>query len=64
MEALTKILARSYDKEGYYLTAIRYSENYEHEAKALGHKYEGIQMKCDARMPAGQIQMDHRMNGF
>jgi hypothetical protein len=64
MEALTKILARSYVKEGYYLIAVRYSENYEQEAKALGYKYEGIQMKCDTRMPAGQIQMDHRMNGF
>jgi hypothetical protein len=64
MEALTKILARSYVKEGYYLIAVRYSENYEQEAKALGYKYEGIQMKCDLGMPAGQIQMDHRMNGF
>jgi hypothetical protein len=64
MEALVKILARSYDKEGYYLIAVRYSENYEQEAKALGYKYEGIQMKCDLGMPVGQIQMDHRMNGF
>jgi hypothetical protein len=64
MEALTKILARSYEKEGYYLIAVRYSENYEQEAKALGYKYKGIQMKCDSGMPAGQIQMDHRMNGF
>jgi hypothetical protein len=64
MEALTKILVRSYEKEGYYLTAIRYSENYEPEAKALGYKYEGIDMKCDLGMPAGQIRMDHRMNGF
>jgi hypothetical protein len=64
MEALTKILARSYEKEGYYLIAVRYSENYEQEAKALGYKYEGIQMKCDLGMPTGQIRMDHRMNGF
>ena len=64
MEALTKILARSYDKEGYYLIAVRYSENYEQEAKAFGYKYEGIEMKCDLGMPAGQIRMDHRMNGF
>ena len=64
MEALAKILARSYEKEGYYLIAVRYSENYEPEAKALGYKYEGIQMKCDLGMSAGQIQMDHRMNGF
>ena len=64
MEALTKILARSYEKEGYYLIAVRYSENYVQEAKTLGYKYEGIDMKCDLGMPAGQIQMDHRMNGF
>ena len=64
MEALAKILARSYEKEGYYLIAVRYSENYVQEAKTLGYKYEGIDMKCDLGMPAGQIQMDHRMNGF
>jgi len=64
MEALAKILARSYDKEGYYLIAIRYSENYEPEAKDFGYKYKGIQMKCDVGMPEGQIQMYHRMNGF